>query len=122
MEEYIIKDKIERIMNKNKRSPKKPSLIKTVLAFSLPIICVTCLVRGVDDYLSAPVSKEYANLNGDNRKDLIVKTRRGETFEFIQMKDGKYKLLAPGEKQAIEEEARMQFYLDNNISFSSDNL
>ena len=95
MEEYIIKDKMERIMNKNKQSPKKPSLIKTILALSLPVICVTCLVKGVDEYLSQPVSYAWANLNGDNRKDLIVKTKRGETFEFVQMEDGRYKLLYP---------------------------
>ena len=59
---------------------------------------------------------------GDNRKDLIVKTRRGDTFELIQTKDGRYKLFNCEDEEAAKKEAKLNAYLENNIPFSSEDL
>ena len=123
MEEYRIKNKMERIMSnwkKTKPKTKRGSLTK-ILALCIPL-AVIGIVGGIDYYLSAPISKEYVNLDGKGvNDDLRVTTRRGEVLEFI-MKDGKYKLLHPGEKEAIEEEAREQFYIENQIPSPSNNI
>jgi len=119
MKEYLKNQKIE------ERKTGKSQLVRTIkkiAALSIPVLALTAFVKIREDYLSAPISKTYANLNGDNRKDLIVQTRRGEVFEFIQMEDGRYKLLYPEEKKEIEKQAREQFYLENNIPFSSSKL
>jgi len=115
MKEYLKNQKV------GKRKTRKSPLVRT-LGFCSVILGGTTILGGIDFYLSIPVSYQAKNLNGDNRPDLIVKNRRGEQFEYIQMEDGRYRLLAPGEKEAIEREARMQFYLDNNVPFSSDDL
>ena len=116
MKKYLKNQKIGE--RKTKRSP----LVRTISALSIPILAFTALVKIVDDYRSAPVSKEYANLNGDSRKDLIVKTREGKTYEFVQTEGGKYKLFTPEEKEAMKEQARIDSYLENKVPFSSNDF
>jgi len=119
MKKYLKNQKIEERKTGKSRLVRT---IRTISALSIPILAFTALVKIVDDYRSAPVSQTYANLNGDNRKDLIVKTRGGKTYEFVQTEGGKYKLFTPEEKEAMKEQARIDFYLENKVSFSSEDL
>lgn len=117
MKECLIPNKVERIMNKNK--PKKKSSLVKIIMLCLPILGITGIIGGVEYYLSTPVYYQTANLNGDERQDLIIKNRRGEVFELVQGENGKYRLLAPGEKEAMKEQAMMDFYFENKVPFSS---
>jgi len=107
------------------RNSLKSRLVRTInriSAISVSVLALTAFIKIREDYLSTPISAQYANLNGDNRKDLIVKTRRGDTFELIQTKDGKYKLFNPEDKEAAKKEAKLKAYLENKIAFSSEDL
>ena len=69
-------------------------------------------------YKPVPVSYKTANLNGDNKSDLIVTYSNGRIEEKVQMENGSFKTISPEEKEAIKEEARIQFLLRNNVEFS----
>jgi len=116
MKEYLKNQKIQ------ERKTRKKSLINKIALLSIPVLGFTCLIEGAEIYLSQPVCEISTNLNGDERKDKIVVTRRGDRFGYVQMPNGSYKPFTQAEKEAAKREAKMQSYLENNVPFSSNDL
>ncbi|MFH1325623.1 MAG: hypothetical protein ABIH49_02530 [archaeon] len=58
---------------------------------------------------TTPISIEYQDINHDTRKDIVVKTKEGTKYVFLQTEDRNYSLAAP------RKETSMQYELPESI-------
>ncbi len=113
MSEYL--DSPERTLQRV--TPKnKPRISLAGLIFGA-IVCIGSFGAGIGiNYrLDAPVSIKKINLNGDEREDAKITTRRGEVFYFVQNKDGSYRPASLFEMNQFEKEGRIKYSIDNKV-------
>ncbi len=107
------------------RGSIKSRLVRTInraSAIAVPILALIASIMIRECYLSTPISAKEANLNGDNKKDLIVKTRGGDTYGLVQTEKGRYEPFNCEDKEAVKKEARLKAYLENKVTFSDEDL
>ncbi len=54
-------------------------------------------------YFDTPIYVAQVNIDGDNRADLRIYTRRGEVYSAIQDGVGSFRFLLPGEEERLKQ-------------------
>lgn len=68
-------------------------------------------------YLNTPIYVAGVDINGDNKTDLKIYTRRGEVFSLIQNQNGSFRFLLHGEEEILELRKREKYKSKQNRPF-----